>query len=125
MLTRTQRGHFPLVAIAAAGLVLAACGREQAAAERARAGEDVYLSTCARCHQADGSGFAEVYPPLDGSPIVNLHDPRTLIDISLEGRGGMPGFRHSVSRSEMAQILTYIRRAWGNDAAAVSEREIG
>ena len=113
------------VRLAALGLLLAGCGREPSGADRAAEGEDLYLSSCARCHQATGGGYEDVYPALDGSPIVALEDPRPLLDIMLEGSGGMPGFRYSLSRADAARIATYVRRAWGNDAPAVSEQQVG
>lgn len=124
-MTQRPKRRITPVLLAALGVVLAGCGQESSAAQRSSTGEDVYLSNCARCHQATGSGYADVYPALDGNPIVNLDDPRPMLDIVLEGSGGMPGFRYSLSREEAAQIATYVRSAWGNDAPAVSEKEIG
>lgn len=124
-MTHLPRRRAPVLGAAAIALALASCGAEPSAAERASTGEEVYLSSCARCHQADGAGFDGVYPALDGNPIVDLHDPRPMLDVVRDGSGGMPGFRQALTRAEMAQVATYVRQAWSNDAPAVSERQAG
>ncbi len=82
-----------------------------------------YLSTCSRCHQPDGQGFAQVYPNLDGNPIVQGEDPSAVIEIVLHGRADMPSFA-SHPPDELAEIITYIRHAWGNGASAVSPSQV-
>jgi mono/diheme cytochrome c family protein len=37
---------------------------------------------------------------------------------------GMPPFGHSLTRAEIAAVATYVRNAWGHQAAAVSELEV-
>jgi mono/diheme cytochrome c family protein len=112
-----------LLAVLVAAPWAAACTAADPLAE-APTGQDEYLSTCARCHQAEGSGFRDVYPPLAGNPIVTLHDPNPTIEVVLEGRGGMPGFRDAADPDELAAIISYIRDAWGNDASPVEEGQI-
>jgi glucose/arabinose dehydrogenase/mono/diheme cytochrome c family protein len=86
-------------------------------------------SNCVGCHQADGRGMPPVYPPLKGSPAV-LGDPAMLARILLHGlegplesdgcvyRGVMPAAPLR-DDAEFAAVMTYIRHAWGNGAAAV------
>jgi len=115
---------------AALGLAFAmtafACGcgssTGEGRAELAR-GRLHYLSTCSRCHQPDGQGFAQVYPNLDGNPIVQGEDPSAVIDIVLHGRADMPSFA-SHPPDELAEIITYVRHAWGNGASAVSPSQV-
>jgi mono/diheme cytochrome c family protein len=38
----------------------------------------------------------------------------------LNGRGGMPAFRNSLSDDQLAAIITYVRSAWGNKAPPVT-----
>lgn len=87
------------------------------------AGEQGYVISCSRCHQVDGSGYSNVYPALAGNPLVTLHDPRPLVDVILEGPGSMPAFRHSLEAQQIAEIATYIRNSWGNQAPPVGPRE--
>jgi mono/diheme cytochrome c family protein len=87
-------------------------------------GETVYLANCSRCHEMDGRGFADVYPPLAGNPIVTLHDPVPALEIIIEGRHAMPGFADVLTREEIAAVTTYIRNEWGNQASLVMPRQV-
>jgi alcohol dehydrogenase (quinone), cytochrome c subunit len=87
-------------------------------------GQVVYWQYCAECHQADGSGWSHLYPRLAGNPIVTLHDPVPLIVTVVYGMETMPAFRDRLTTDQIASVLTYIRNAWGNEAAAVSARQI-
>lgn len=102
--------------------VLAACGPDEQ--ELIREGEEVYINNCSRCHEVDGRGFADLYPPLAGNPIVILHDPNPTIDVVLHGRHAMPGFADILDGEEIAAVITYIRNTWGNDASMVQPRQI-
>ena len=61
---------------------------------------------------------------LAGNPIVTLHDPEPIIDTVAYGQGSMMGFHDKLTSQEIAAILSYIRNAWGNQAPAVSFRQI-
>jgi mono/diheme cytochrome c family protein len=87
-------------------------------------GQRLYVEFCAECHQTDGSGWSDLYPRLAGNPIVTLHDPEPIIDTVTYGQGSMMGFHDKLTSQEIAAILSYIRNAWGNHAAAVSFRQI-
>src|SRR5690606_21583693 len=104
-----------------------ACGGEVAASPTARvmeAGRDSYISRCARRHQQDGSGYPGIYPALAGNPLLTLYDPRPLVYTTLEGRDRMPTFRHALEPEAIANIATYIRNSWGNEASAVDAKEV-
>ncbi|GIW74864.1 MAG: hypothetical protein KatS3mg103_1386 [Phycisphaerales bacterium] len=99
-------------------------------------GRSLYLTHCMMCHQPQGEGVPGMQPPLVGSQAV-LGDPRALIELTLRGvgdhRGALPasgryrqqmqGFAH-LSDHEIAAVLTYIRRSWGNNASAVGEERV-
>jgi len=100
-------------------------------AERARfeRGRRLYLSVCRSCHQADGRGQPGTAPTLVGSEWV-LGPEERLARILLHGMTGpieVDGveFDADMPRSPLAEdeqiaaILTYVRRAWGNDADPV------
>lgn len=109
-------------------------GTETAALRRAdvRAkGAQLYVDSCAACHRTDGRGYPAVFPPLAGNPVVMSTDPASLVQLlcrgaTLPGMNAapssftMPAFYGRLSRSEMADVLTFIRHAWGNNAPAVS-----
>jgi mono/diheme cytochrome c family protein len=96
--------------------------------QRFAAGEKQYLSTCSGCHQTLGTGLPGVAKPLVGSSWV-LGPPERVIRIVLHGKEGamlMPPLGKSLSNDQIAAVLTYVRRAWGNgaspiDSAAVKE----
>ena len=101
---------------------LVACG--SAEAHRIAEGEELYIQECAQCHQLHGGGYKHVYPPLAGNPIVVFPDAQPAIEIVLNGRGSMPGFREQLDVEELAKIVSYIRHAWGNNAPAVTPTQM-
>jgi mono/diheme cytochrome c family protein len=101
------------------------CGASQTGTDSARLarGRIHYLATCSRCHQPDGSGYAQVFPNLAGNPIVRDKDPSAVIAIVLHGRRSMPSFG-SQPPEELAEIISYIRHAWGNGASPVTPTQV-
>ncbi len=110
------------------GLILAACNthteRPPEPEKVIHSGERLYVEFCAECHQVDGMGWSTLYPRLAGNPIVTLHDPEPIIDTVTYGQGSMMAFHDRLTSQEIAAILSYIRNAWGNNAPAVSFRQI-
>lgn len=109
-------------------------------ADLANAGQRLYGQTCVACHQLHGLGVTEVFPPLANSPTV-VGDAERLIRIVAYGvqkstnvrqnvfNNSMPAFHgpnsaYRYSEREIAAVLTYIRSAWGNVAAPVSEETV-
>lgn len=93
-------------------------------------GASLYESTCATCHQNDGTGTTGVFPTLKGSGIVNNDNAETHIKIIIEGKddnpeyGPMQPFGDQLSDEEIAAIVNYERTSWGNDAAEVTEDDV-
>ncbi|WP_321809653.1 cytochrome c [Burkholderia sp. BCC1985] len=97
-------------------------------------GAGVYAGFCARCHGADGAGVPERGPPLAGNSAVLAADPTSAIRIVVEGARPAPGTHGPVQRmpamrgvltsSEIAAVVSYVRGAWGNRAAPVSEQDV-
>jgi mono/diheme cytochrome c family protein len=91
-------------------------------AERGRA---AFLTHCAPCHQADGSGMERLATPLRNSTWVLGHED-LLTRIVLNGLKGdllMPAMG-TLEDQQVAAILTYIRRAWGHQAGPVSPETV-
>lgn len=98
-------------------------------------GEDLYLTRCGACHQADGEGISGIFPPVNQVDWVT-GDKGRLIRIVLDGAVGefavsgvvynsvMPPWRSSLNDQEMAALLTYIRAAWGNSSSEITEAEV-
>ena len=99
-------------------------------ADRLARGEGLYLDNCTGCHMADGRGMAKVFPSLAGSSAIQTDNPGTVIHVVLAGARmaapsskptglAMPGFGWKLDNQEVADVVTYIRRAWGNHAPLV------
>lgn len=98
-------------------------------------GQAVYADDCSACHRKDGTGMAGVFPPLRGSSPVQARDPTTLLQVILGGARmpatsdkpaafAMPAFDRKLTDQELADVTTYVRHAWGNEASAVSSSDV-
>jgi len=88
--------------------------------ERFVAGQQIYATMCAPCHQVDGRGQNGLAPPLVGSRWVlgrAGHAARIVIN-GKEGTALMPPLA-ALSDEDVASVLTYVRRAWGQTASPV------
>ena len=85
-----------------------------------KAGQGVYATNCAGCHQDQGQGAPRVAAALAGSKIVTGR-PDMALRVLLNGKDGsigeMPPLGQSLSDDQLAQVLTYIRGSFGNSAA--------
>lgn len=99
-------------------------------------GARVYLDNCAACHRPDGKGYERVFPALAGNPVVAAAPADSLIRIVLTGaqtprtaaapaQFAMPAFAWRLSDQEVADVVTFIRTSWGNDASPVEGRAVG
>ena len=98
------------------------------------AGEVLFKGTCSACHQAEGQGLPNVFPPLAKSDYL-MQDKRRSIDVVINGLTGpvtvngqpfnsvMPPMSQ-LNDDGIANILTYVRNAWGNKGDAVSPAEV-
>jgi len=98
-------------------------------------GAATYRSFCAQCHQADGKGVAKTFPRLAGSPSVLNDDATSLIRLLIQGGQSpqtakgpapqfMPAFAGTLTDVQMAQVLTFLRQNWGNDARPVTTNDV-
>jgi mono/diheme cytochrome c family protein len=98
-------------------------------------GGAVYSGACASCHGFDAKGFPPYMPALVGNPVVLDHDPSSLINLMLnasiplvaEGTPDayrMPQFRQQLSDQDIADVITFIRNGWGNEATAVTATQV-
>ena len=89
-----------------------------------KAGQGVYATNCTGCHQDQGQGAPRIAAALAGSKIVTATRPDAVLRVLLNGKDGsigeMPPLGQSLSDDQLAQVLTYIRGSFGNNAAAVS-----
>ena len=93
---------------------------------RFRQGGEIYAGMCSGCHQPTGEGMQGVAKPLVGSPWA-LSRPGQVIRIVLHGKEGemlMPPLGSSLGDAEVAAVLTYVRRSWGNVGTAITPEEV-
>ncbi|SIT40789.1 Gluconate 2-dehydrogenase cytochrome c subunit [Paraburkholderia piptadeniae] len=99
-------------------------------------GAAVFRTQCASCHGMDGKGLGDGLPSLAGNPNVLSNDPSSVINLILNGaqrvvRKGMPDtyrmapFRLQLNDQQIADVATWIRQAWGNQAGAVTRADVG
>ena len=95
-----------------------------------------YLHYCAGCHQQDGSGQQPFVPALAGNPAVLDSDAVSLINITLNGSPPlvikgypdayrMPTFRAVLDDRQVAEVIGFVRGAWGNQAGKVTAADVG
>lgn len=97
-------------------------------------GQRLYGRHCLSCHQADGRGVPNMQPAIAGGTWVT-GDARALALFVMTGgfdsaarkesaHGNvMPAFGH-LPDDELAEILSYIRQKFGNDASPVSAADV-
>ncbi len=94
---------------------------------RFAAGQQLYSSICAGCHQPDGLGKEKIAPALVQSQFV-LGNAAVMARVILAGKEGtiglMPPLAATLNDEQIAALLTYIRREWGNTASPVAPAEV-
>ncbi|MBI5279279.1 MAG: cytochrome c [Burkholderiales bacterium] len=107
----------------------------RATGELSERGAKLYTKHCADCHGKRGEGVPGAYPPLAGNRTVLMPVTANLVQVVLYGGFppatklnprpyGMPPFAVQMGDSDVAAVLSYIRGAWGNKAAPVSEFDV-
>lgn len=105
-------------------------------------GRELYTTYCQACHGKDGNGITSLGAPLNGSPWVT-EDKARLLTIVLYGLTGplkigdkiyetpevggeMPAFGQNdrLSDDDIAQIISFIRNTWKNQADEVHQTEV-
>lgn len=98
-------------------------------------GHMLYLTSCNACHRPDGEGVPNTFPTLVDNSVVVADDPTTAIHVVLEGgqipwskerpsQFAMPGFGWQLTDEQIADLLTFIRSSWGNNASPVDAQRV-
>jgi cytochrome c oxidase subunit 2 len=79
-------------------------------------GLSVYRANCTACHKDNGQGMPPVFPSFVGTSIV-VGPAEEHIKILLLGVKGkaMQSYADQLTDEEIAAVITYERRSWGND----------
>ena len=129
---------FGCIAIASIFL-MAACGgtpnqpeTSTTATPAKPAGDAIYKKTCVTCHQANGEGISNVYPPLAKSDFIS--DKEKTISQVIKGysgemivngkkyNGAMPA--QQLTDDEVALVLSYVYSNFGNGGTTVTADEV-
>lgn len=88
-------------------------------------GQQVYMTHCANCHQADGKGMSNLYPPIEGSSILadkarvaciiknGMKD--TIVVNGRKFNRPMPA-NPKLTEIEIAEIVSFMTMKWGKDS---------
>ncbi len=101
-----------------------------------RRGAQIYSDACASCHLDNGIGQSRLFPPLGRDAMLQQPDPTGLEHLILGGTRvgvsasrpsplGMPSFAWKLTDQEIADVSTFIRNSWGNQAAPVTAADVG
>lgn len=92
-------------------------------------GKAIYNKVCVACHQAEGQGIPNAFPPLAKSDFLNK-DVNKAIKVVANGLSGevtVNGKKYNsampnpnLSDQEIADVLTYVYSSWGNSKKVVT-----
>lgn len=117
--------------------------KEKKKKSRYAKGKVLFATYCKICHGENGEGLQSLGPPLAGSQWVTGNKEKVLAIVlhGLTGQikvgdkiyktpeiaGEMPAFsgNDKLSDEDIAQILSYIRNAWSNNAESIGSKEVG
>jgi nitrite reductase (NO-forming) len=101
--------------------------------EQIALGKNVFESNCLACHQANGEGIPNAFPPLAKSDFLNADHDRA-IGILLHGRSGpitvngktfdsvMPAI--ALNSEQIANVITYVLNSFGNNGGQVTPSQV-
>lgn len=97
-------------------------------------GQSVYITSCFACHQSDGNGIANVFPPLTDSDWLKNHPKEDAIANVVHGKTGevivngkkyngiMPA--QNLDDSQTAAVLTYVYKKFNGRDMKISADEV-
>lgn len=101
---------------------------EKSLEEKIAAGKSLYNKTCFACHQANGQGIPNAFPPLAKSDYLNADEKRA-IGVVIHGKSGEITVndvkynsvmtKQNLTDEEVADVLTYVYNSWGNNKTNV------
>ena len=96
-------------------------------------GKYLYEGNCLSCHQAEGVGVKDMYPPLQGSDylLANKANGVNAVKYGLKGEITVLGHTYdsfmppvSLSDEDIMHVLNYVRNSWGNTADSIRIEDI-
>src|ERR1700726_4100330 len=111
-------------------------GEQQAELSPHDRGKKIFAANCQTCHQANGLGGPGQYPPLAGSefPTGGSQRPAMIVMKGLQGPVTVKGQKFgsavmqpwdkTLTDQKIADVLTYERSEWGNQASPGTAEQI-
>lgn len=97
-------------------------------------GKEIYADFCITCHQANGEGIEETYPPLAKSDYLMNKRMASIRGVKYGQRGELTvnGVTYNntmapmgLENQEIADVMNYIYNSWGNSSdKMVSAEEV-
>jgi mono/diheme cytochrome c family protein len=98
-------------------------------------GETVFSDYCTACHLDNAVGQPHFFPPLGHNAMVQQANPTGVAHVILGGsRVGasptrpsplaMPTFAWKLTDDQVADVSTYVRNSWGNQASPVTSEQV-
>jgi nitrite reductase (NO-forming) len=101
--------------------------------DQIRMGKAVFTQVCAACHQLDGKGIPNAFPPLAGSDFLNADKTRAIriVRNGLSGKVKVNGNTFDsvmpalgLSENDVANVLTFVYSSWGNSKKVITPGEV-
>ena len=96
-------------------------------------GKEIFERNCANCHQKDGKGLQNLYPPIAGSDYLKNKSAVILAikngltgEIIVNGKSynqPMPANSH-LQNLDIAEVVTYMYNEWGNEQKITTVEEV-
>ncbi|RTF31237.1 cytochrome c [Serratia marcescens] len=97
-------------------------------------GKATYAMYCSTCHGNKGEGTDFAIPALAGNATVTADNPLTALRVVLEGAHtpitqqamafDMPAYGWALNDRQAADLMSYLRGSWGNQAAPVTVQQV-
>ncbi len=106
--------------------------KEMTKEDRVAAGKKLYMQACFACHQANGEGVPNAFPPLaDADYLDNVDQAIDAVIHGLSGEITVNGKKYNnimpaqqLSNEEAANVLTYVYNSWENNGTLVTPEMI-
>lgn len=97
-------------------------------------GKAIYINHCLTCHQADGGGVPNMNPPLIKTSYITGSHAQLIkvllngfsenVDIDGESYSNVMPAHDFLKDREIADVLTYVRKSFGNKSSAITEAQV-
>ncbi|MNP95187.1 Copper-containing nitrite reductase precursor [compost metagenome] len=101
--------------------------------EQIKSGKELYGRTCFACHQSEGQGVPNAFPPLAKSDYLNANPDRAVNAVlhGLSGEVVVNGKKfnnvmtsQNLTDDEVADVLTYVYNSWGNNKTVITPAKV-